>query len=536
MRYEVGYVPFGSTSLVNKLVRDYLQDDAFLKPFHSGYPDLKNIAESAAFRKQIPLNRKTLTAVLTDQYRQSGILGPGIEKQIQRLEEPNTFTVTTGQQVGIFLGPAYTLMKILSCIRLAEELNRFNPENHYIPVFWMATEDHDVEEIRHHWYKGELYSWETKQTGPVGRFHTQGLQELIRRMRGKTGLTADLSALFDLFEKAYAAPNLADATRRIAHELFSARGLICLDADDVRLKRGFIPIVEQDLIECNSYNLLQLTNQKLSTHYPIQVKGREVNFFWMNGQARLRIERSENGFRTSEGKKEWTTRQILEELKSQPENFSPNVVMRPLYQEFILPNLAYIGGAAEIAYWMETKAIFDRYGMPFPKLVMRNSMTLMARVESRKVRKYGILDESLFLPLEELLRKHLTEHFGENFLSSDDWQLLEPFFQRMEQKAGSVASSKVQSLLALKKRWSSDVEKFNKKLFRYRRKLEHERIQALENIHHMVFPKGNLQERHIGIPELVAEAGLSLFQEISQAIQPLNPQMVLLKNMDQNLT
>jgi bacillithiol synthase len=530
MNAGTSYLPFDQTGQLNHLALDYLKNDPFLDTFYAEKPGLENLLKAARMRNNAPVNRNVLAEVLRDQYTQSGIVDPAISQQINKLTLPNTFTVTTGQQTGILLGPAYTLMKILTTIKLSEQLNEQDEANCYIPVFWMATEDHDLEEIRHTWFREQKFSWSTNQKGPVGRFHTNGIIELIDGIRQIAGKESSMMQLLDLFRESYSGTTISQATRKIVHALFGHLGLLVIDPDDSRLKNSFSTIAGRDITEGNSFELVNRTALQLSARYHVQVNGRPVNFFWMDNGVRTRIEKTENTYRTVEGEKIWEKDALLEELVTHPERFSPNVIMRPLYQESILPNIAYIAGAAEIAYWMELKAVFDFYERPFPALLLRSSLTLIDPANNRRIDRLKLGLPEIFLPKDLLVNKFIRQRFGADFISEGDRKLLDPLFLLLQQKAENTASSKIASLKALQTRWENDLNHFNGKLLRYRKKLETEKINTLLKINSCIFPSGILQERVQGLADLVFVKGKDLLPAIHHAIKPLTPEMILIRS------
>jgi bacillithiol biosynthesis cysteine-adding enzyme BshC len=527
MTPDIQQLPITETGLSGKLVNDYLQDDPFLNPFHAGRPDTEHLLKAAAHRNNYPVDRKTLAAVLRSQYAESGIDDQNVFAQINRLEQDNTFTVTTGQQTAILLGPAYTLMKILSAIKLSESLNQKDSQHTYIPIFWMATEDHDVEEIRHHWFRGQNYSWATNQQGPVGRFNTDGITAIIDAIEKSAGKSPSMLHLLDQLRKAYSGNSLSVATRKIVHALFGSKGLLIIDPDDQRLKSLFTAIIARDIRDGNSFSLVSESARKLSARYPVQVNSRQVNFFWIENGLRTRIELSGQGFKTVNGEKIWSRETLLQVVQERPEYFSPNVIMRPLYQESILPNIAYVGGGAEIAYWMELQSLFTHYERPFPILLLRSSLTFLNSVHSRQIKKLRLELPDIFQPSAQLIKKVILEKFGDTFIDKTDFALLNPLFEQLENKAKMVASSKVASLAALQKRWRGELEKYNRKLIQYRTKREAELVLSLNGLHDAVYPAGILQERIIGLPELVFLTGIEMIDELLKSIDPVRPSMLL---------
>src|SRR5690606_19527220 len=237
-------------------------------------------------------------------------------------------------------------------------------------------EDHDFEEINYFNFKGKKFRWNKESAGPVGRLSTQGLQDFFEIYSLELGSSTNAGTLKKLFEDAYLKHNnLADATRFLANSLFGKYGLIILDADDADLKRAFIPYIKEELQNQTSFKAVEKTIENFKD-YPIQVNPREINLFYIEDNLRERIIFENDKYYVNNTKTSFCKEEILNLVETNPEKFSPNVILRPLYQEVILPNLCYIGGGGEIAYWLQLKSFFDKIKITFPILLIRNSVLI----------------------------------------------------------------------------------------------------------------------------------------------------------------
>src|SRR5919199_2606988 len=354
------YLPLSSTGQFSQLFLDYLDQTDSLTPFYSRFPTLAAFKEQLKDKNFDQSKRRILVESLERQYE--GITN---KPDFSVLLQPNTFTVTTGHQLNIFTGPLYIVYKLITTIKLARQLQEAYPDYTFVPVYWMATEDHDFAEINHFSLFGKNYAWQTEQRGAVGRMNPQELQSLFGQIPEK----------LTLFEEAYLKQQtLADAVRYYINELFGAEGLVCLDADDAALKRVFAPIMRDELVHQHSGQLVQEQTELLAnTGYKTVIAPRDINLFYLDEQLRERIERIEDGtYKIVHTKIRFSESELLAILDEHPERFSPNVVLRPLYQETILPNLAYIGGPSEVPYWLQLKKVFDHFQTPFPILMPRN--------------------------------------------------------------------------------------------------------------------------------------------------------------------
>lgn len=337
--------------------------------------------------------RKKLVEVLRQQY--ANLEAGKAAENISKLLSSNTFTITTGQQIHTFLGPLFLLYKALSTISLANVLTSKYPDKQFVPVFWMATEDHDLAEIDHVSVFGKKYRWDTAQTGAVGRFSTAGLSQVLAEI--KSAIRPDVASdqVFAIFETAYSRfQNLADATRYLLNHFLGDRGLVVLDADHSTLKESFRDVMKADLLLRNSESPMRESVQQLK-HYGIepQLPAKNGNFFLLSDQKRERIDVQENGFKVQGTERTISMGEMSEMIDKQPDMISPNAAFRPLYQETILPNIAYIAGPGEIKYWLQLTGVFRANQIPLPALFPRHSLSMPDEKSMQWLHQNGI-DES----------------------------------------------------------------------------------------------------------------------------------------------
>src|SRR5690606_17884950 len=280
--------------------------------------------------------------------------------------------------------------------------------NDFVPVYWMATEDHDFEEINHFLLHEKKIVWNKPSGGAVGEFDTDGLNEVLKVLSTELGISTYAQYLKDLFEKAYLKHlNLADATRFLVNELFSDYGLVILDGNDKKLKKLFAPYVRQELQ--NQVSFTKVSETLNNFPYPAQVNPREINLFYLDKNLRERIIKENDTYLINNTNLKFSETELLDILQSHPEKFSPNVIMRPLYQEVILPNLCYVGGGGELAYWLELKAFFDEVKVAFPMLLLRNSVVLVSEKQNRKREKLKLSFADLFEKQAKLVERKAKE-------------------------------------------------------------------------------------------------------------------------------
>jgi bacillithiol synthase len=248
-------VTYQKSGYFSNLIVDYLDEKSEIKSLYNRFPTIENFKlQLEEKNKNFPSeNREVLANSLELQYKNFEI-SEATSTNIQLLKEAKTFTITTGHQLNLFTGPLYFIYKIVSVINLCKELKNAYPEHNFVPIYWMATEDHDFDEINFFKFKGKKIQWKKESNGPVGRLNTSGLETVFNIIEHEFGIGNNGRALKELFQNAYLNhPNLADATRFLANELFKNDGLVIIDGDDTNLKKLFVPFAKKRIIKANFF-------------------------------------------------------------------------------------------------------------------------------------------------------------------------------------------------------------------------------------------------------------------------------------------
>ena len=517
-------ISFQKSGYFSALINDYLDQKESVQPLYHRFSNIDNF-EAQIEEKKSNFNdstkRDVLVSVLEAQYDKSNTSNATLSN-IRLLSHSNTFTITTGHQLNLFSGPLYFLYKIIATINLTNELQLKYPKNNFVPVYWMATEDHDFEEINYLNFKGKKFCWNRESTGPVGRLSTEGLSDFIAIFSSELGNSTHAETLKKLFKEAYLDHNnLANATRHLVNALFGEYGLVIIDGDNAILKKQFIPYIKEELLQQTGYKKVTETIQHFDS-YPIQVNPREINLFYIEDNLRERIVFEDGQYKVNQTQRHFTEQELLAEVDNHPEKFSPNVVMRPLYQEVILPNLAYIGGGGEIAYWLELQSYFEAVNVTFPILVVRNSVVLATEKQLKKGTNLGLNWSDLFKKQTDLINdktKQLSEFSIDLSILKEQLQqqfktLYEITTKTDRSFEGAVKAQEVKQIKGL--------EQLEKRLLKaQKRKLEDvlTRITALQN---ELFPNQSLQERQANFSEFYLENGNELITQLVAKIEPLS--------------
>ncbi len=525
---KANYTSYQNTHSFSKLVLDYVNDDEFLHPFYSFRPDFNGL-QKAIKTRDFKGDRANLVEVLSQQY-QSIKANNYVKNNINLLANENTFTVTTGHQLNLFTGPLYFIYKIVTTINLAIELKIAHPEKNFIPIYWMATEDHDFEEINHVSVDDKAINWVQKTNGATGRLSTKTVVAAVMAYKGYLGISKNGKKLATLVENAYLNnDNLADATRVLVNSLFEKYGLVIINADDVKLKKQFSTIIEHDILAQNSANLTTRTNAALTQRgYKTQVNGRDINFFYLLNNLRERIIFKDNKFVINHTQISFTKTEIITEIKNHPERFSPNVIMRPLYQEVILPNIAYIGGGAEVSYWLQLKANFDYYKVDFPVLLLRNSALLIDKRSVENLNKLGIKFTDVFLSVDELQKIWLANNSNAALSLADEKRAIQAVFDQIKLNAYKIDKTLEKAAEAAKTKTKNLLTTLEKKLYKAEKRKHEVALKQIENVKNRLFPNGVLQERVLNLAPMYVNYGEDFLSSLIENFEPLGGEFTLL--------
>ncbi len=497
----------------NRNIRaDYLAGDEKLSPFYA-YPLQKlDFTKILADKQFSQANRQVLVEVLTDHY-QGLEMADAARKNLKLLLQDNTFTLTAGHQLNIFGGPLYTPYKVLTVAKLTHELNAKHPDFHFVPIFWIHTEDHDFEEINHYFPSfGKKLSYTSPFQGATGEHVlTSEIEKLL-----PPNFSEELGAFFQ------AGKNLAEATLAFSMYLYSQYGVLVLDASDKRLKALFGDILQQELFDPLSPAAVRESSEALhEAGYPLQIHARDINLFYLGEGGRDRIVFENEKFYTIGGKSVWSKEEMRVEVENKPENFSPNVCLRPLYQEVILPNLAYTGGWGELSYWLQLKGMFEAYQVNFPLLLPRMSATLFCEEDWQSWQDLGLEAADVRLPLHEIFGKYIPQIWSAEQYEELSTEMLASF-EKMEAYIQELSATLPRSVVGQKVKTERFLKNMRKKIHRVIRHDHPQKFNEIEKLKKKIQPEGLVQERILGLgsfPEIKPEDMLRIIWEKAD---PLN--------------
>jgi bacillithiol biosynthesis cysteine-adding enzyme bshC len=527
------YIPYKDTGYFSEFITDYLSQKEELRCLYHRFPLIDNFL-SQLNEKQVYFpkeNRRILVESLESQYKNLSI-SEKTHQNIQSLKEENTFTITTGHQLSLFTGPLYFIYKIISTIISCQQLKQLYPQYQFVPIYWMATEDHDFQEINHFTLQGQKLSWHSEQKGMVGDFSTEELYKVANILKITLGKSHEAQYLTDLFEKTYTQhSNLSAATRYLVNELFAQYGLVIIDGNDKSLKKLLFPYFKKELTEHISQKKIEKTLlyiKGINRNYPEQVHPREINIFYVKKGLRERIVNENGKYKVLNTNIQFTEEEILNELEDFPERFSPNVILRPLYQEIILPNLAYIGGGGEIAYWLELKEMFTSYKVPFPILMLRNSVLLISEKQQKNIDRLNLTHYDIFLK-NDLLANKITKRISEIPIDfTEQKQFLQKQFNDLFQIASHTDKSFLGAVRAQEAKQLKGLEHLEKRLLKAQKKKYKDQLDRAISLRISLFPKESLQERVNNFSEYMIETQGQLIKLLIRHLNPFDFRFVIL--------
>jgi bacillithiol biosynthesis cysteine-adding enzyme BshC len=493
---QPNYISYKQTGKFTKIVLDYIEAVPELKEFYEHEVDLEGIKAAIEARKSFDTNRRLLVDQFEQQYKDHNDC-EAVKANVHQLLDENTFTICTAHQPNIFTGHLYFIYKILHIIKISDSLKMKMPEYNFVPVFFMGSEDADLAELNHIVIDGEKYEWKTKQTGAVGRMKVDNdLLILVESISGRLKVEKYGNSIISLMRACFTkGRTIEEATFLFVHELFKEFGLLILLPDNADYKKEMLSIFEDDIFNHTSSKIVNETSEKLAKNFKAQAYPREINLFYLKDSLRNRIVQVNDHYVVHDTEIVFSKDEIKKELNSYPERFSPNVVLRGLFQEFILPDVAWIGGGGELAYWLQLKDLFKHYSVPYPVLVVRNSFLIIDEKCNQLLTKLNLNPADLFKGQEKLLNEIVKNGSKAQLNLAPEIQQFRVVYDKIKILASAVDTTLGEHTAALETKHLKTLSALEKKMLRAeKRKFETQKNQ-LRKIFSTLFPDNGLQER-----------------------------------------
>ena len=524
------YIPFSSTHVFSSLINDYLEGKGTALDFVQYAPNLEGYRAAIEGRKNHPINRNLLFEVLTKQY---GNLPQenAVNNQIALLKKETTFVVTTAHQPNLFTGPLYFFYKIIHAIQLAASLKATFPDYDFVPVYYMGSEDADLEEVGSFNLDHKKCQWVTKQTGAIGRMQVDdALLKLLQHLESYWTILPQGQKAFEILKEAYhKGKTISEATLSFVHAFFGAKGLLVLQPDDAALKAAFIPVMEKELLTGFSHQAIQPTIAALSKAYHVQSEGRSINLFYLKDSIRGRIEKQGEQYIVVDTAIQFTPAEIITELNQYPERFSPNVILRGVYQETILPGVVFIGGGGELAYWMELKNVFQEVDVHYPLLQLRNSFLLMRQKQAEQWSAMQFEEQDLFKPILDLEVAYVKKHASQALDLQNQISHLTTLYTTIKNEVVKVDSTLGTHAENLAQQAKAKLLTLEKKMMRAERRKQTVAILRIHRIKKELFPQDNLQEREEHFSKWVGQYDVSWIEAIMEHSKGLESKFRIIK-------
>jgi bacillithiol biosynthesis cysteine-adding enzyme BshC len=497
-------ISFKETGNFSKKFLHFIENNSL-----SYYPkddNILNVLKSLNFSND---NRELLFKELETQYKNIET-STFVSDNIKSILSDNTYTVTTGHQLNIFTGPMYVIYKIVSVIKLSRALSKKYPKYKFVPIYWMASEDHDFEEIKSFHSKGKTYTWDIKSKGPVGNLNTETLKNIFDE---------DIT-IPDFLKDAYSSSSsLSEAVRKYMNELFGEYGLVTIDPNSANLKKTITDIVEDDVIN-NTIEKIEKSSAQASDVYV-----RKINFFYQGSNFRERIDKSDR-YNILSTDISFTEQEIKDKIRSSPESFSPNVITRCLYQQKILPNVCYIGGPAEIVYWESFKKFFDNYKIPYPVLVPRDFVLILTNKIQKLINKLNLSSTDLFNNKNKIENKVFAIDTDKSKNFKREINEINKILNNISEKFGKEDSTMKPHVLATAKKMEKRLLQIERRYINKQKKNNDKLIDQISDLFMFLNPDNSIQERK---ENFISFYDLNFIDNLIENLDPLDLQFKILK-------
>lgn len=540
-------VNFSEISGFSKLYTDYIENYQKTSDFFAA--DYTNFeSHPQIFEKILAKNRpfsSELKEIITNQYKR---LTPSLKTfhNLNLLDKKNTIFVITGQQLGLFGGPLYTIYKIITTIKLTQKLTATFSGFNFVPLFWLEADDHDLNEVNYVQIFNEeglakKITFPEDPNAPEKRFAVgeisfdDSLYTVLDEFDSTLRNSDFKNRILELIRSSYYPGNTyKESFKSLLFNLFDEHGLVLFDPTDPAVKKILRPVF---LHEVENYRLhlekLIRVSANLEINYHAQVKVRPVNLFMKYEGERFALEPDEeNDFRLRRKKYSLSNDELKKLIETEPALFSPNVILRPLCQDYLFPTGYYVGGPGEIGYFAQISTLYEEFALQMPVIYPRASATIIEKSISNILTKYNFTPEDIFRFNENLVETGL--HIVSDSNLSEKFETITTEIERL---LGALKSdiSKVDKTIAdasdsTKKKIQSYLSELKSKAVDAEKRKHETSVRQLNKLLHAVFPENSLQEREINFFYFANKYGLDSLKQIYNeiSVDTFNHQIILL--------
>jgi len=529
------YINFSDIPGHHNLFLDYVYEFENVAEFYSN--DFRNKENYLKIFKNVTENRSdlspTISEILTNQYSQ---LNPSnvTQQNIKKLSDKKTLAIVTGQQLGIIGGPLYTFYKIITAIKLSRFLSERYDDYNFVPVFWLEADDHDFNEVRTVkiidegnslltiGYKDEIAEDDLKQS--VGLINLDSsINEFFDKLNSSIKETEFKSLIFDRLKSFYKEDkSFKEAFRDLIFNYFDEYGLIIFDPQDDEVKKLLEPVFKKEITDFRIHTeQLVHVSATLEELYHAQVKVKPVNLFLRVDEGRHSIEPVENEYRLRRKRKSFTQEQILELLENEPSRFSPNVLLRPICQDYLFPTAFYVAGPSEISYFAQIKPLYEFYNIVQPMVYPRSSATILESSIANSLEKYFVNINDIFIDIENIKKKIISsveESSVDEMFNGISIQM-ESTFDQLKEKLLDVDKTIADSSNRYRDKILGTINELKSKAEKAQQKKYEVTLRQIDRAAVHLFPNSNLQEREINFIYFINKYGEEFLKKIFEELQ-----------------
>ena len=474
-----------------------------------------------------------ISSILSEQY--STVDSSDLtKKNIKLLSDSRTMAIVTGQQLGIMGGPLYTFYKIITAIKLSRYLSERYDDYNFVPVFWLEGDDHDFNEIRSIKipddsnrmqtisYGEAIEEEDVKQSVGLLQFD-DSINEFINNLSKHLRETEFTKDLIKSIQNIYSnGKSFKDSFFKLIHSLFDQYGLIIFNPLDDKVKELLKPVFKKEIMDFRDHTeKLVYVSATLEELYHAQVKVKPVNLFLRVEDGRYSIEPTDDGFKLKRKRKSFTQEELLEILENEPQRFSPNVLLRPICQDYLLPTAFYVGGPSEVSYFAQTLPLYDFYNLTPPVIYPRSSATILEKNIGNILDKYSIEIADIFIDTENV-KKKIINSFSENSIDEvfdNITNQIELAFDQLKEKLFDLDKTIADSSNRYRDKIFNSVNELKGKAEKAHQKKHEVTLRQIDRIAGNIFPNNNLQEREFNYMYFANKYGDEILTVIFDKLQ-----------------
>ena len=532
------FINFNDIPSNQKIFLDYLYDPQKVSSFYDfNYNNkeeylnkFKSIADSRA--QNMP-DRSLLFSIIKDQYNNLN-LSVKTSQNIDLLKDKKTLAVVTGQQLGITGGPLYTFYKIITAIKLSNYLSERYDEYNFVPIFWLEGDDHDFNEVRSISIIDENNELskinyddgidDEEDRGSVGQITiNDSINNFFESLSKKLRETEFKGDILNKLKEFYSpGKTFKGAFKELIFWLFDEYGLIIFDPQDPKFKVLLKPVFKKEVKDFRLHTeKLVSVSAELEELYHAQVKVHPVNLFYSYDEGRFLIEPVENEFRLKRKRKKFTFEEIIDTIENSPENFSPNVLLRPICQDYILPTAFYVAGPSEIAYFAQVTPLYQIFEIESPVIYPRASATILEKNISSVLKKYELEVHDIFTEPEKLRTKIIRSvsevTLDEMFKDTSD--KIEAALDQLKEKLFEFDKTISDASTKYKQKIFNDLDVLKVKAMDAQKKKHEVTLRQIDKAVNSLYPNSNLQERELNFIYFAHKYGLEILKQIFNELE-----------------